>query len=203
MSKSLLFICGSIKASSTNLAVLRTLEDITTSQSFDFTYSTNLELIPAMNPDMVDEPDDASAAFIAEVMSADGVIISSPEYAASIPGVLKNALDWVVGSGDFNHKPVGIVSASLGGGDHVRSDLIRTLTWQGAHVVAHTGITGPKNKVNNQGAIGDAAALVQLEEFFDTFSSVFGLDNDQRMQLVYDVTREQGIDDGNVALLHT
>jgi NAD(P)H-dependent FMN reductase len=50
--------------------------------------------------------------FRAQLQLVDGVLISSPEYAHGISGVLKNALDWVVGSGEFSGKPVAIFNAS-------------------------------------------------------------------------------------------
>ena len=43
---------------------------------------------------------------------ADGVIICTPEYARGVPGVLKNALDWIVSSGEFENKSVAVISAS-------------------------------------------------------------------------------------------
>jgi NAD(P)H-dependent FMN reductase len=47
-----------------------------------------------------------------QLQISDGVLISSPEYAHGIPGVLKNALDWVVGSGELYRKPVALLNAS-------------------------------------------------------------------------------------------
>ena len=72
-------------------------------------------MIPAFNPDLDAEgatPPAPVAHWRAALAEADAVLISSPEYAHGIPGVLKNALDWVVGSGELVNKPVGVLSAS-------------------------------------------------------------------------------------------
>ena len=71
--------------------------------------------LPAFNPDLEEGPGpvpNAVAHWRAALATADAVLISSPEYAHGIPGVLKNALDWVVGSGELVGKRVGLLSAS-------------------------------------------------------------------------------------------
>ncbi|MCX6614342.1 MAG: NAD(P)H-dependent oxidoreductase [Acidobacteria bacterium] len=70
--------------------------------------------LPHFNPDLDVEPFPQAVLRWREALTAaDGVVISSPEYAHGVPGVLKNALDWVVGSGEFMYKPVVLVD--LGG----------------------------------------------------------------------------------------
>ncbi len=85
-------------------------------------------------------------AFRAEIGAADAVLLAAPEYAGAIAGVVKNALDWVVGSGDLYGKPVALLSAGTSGGVFARRDLVRTLSWQGAHVVASLGIEAANTK---------------------------------------------------------
>jgi len=74
------------------------------------------------------------------IRKADGVLIATPEYNFSIPGVLKNALDWVSRGDDqpFMMKPVAIVSASPGplGGARVQYDLRKVLLFMNAMVLA-------------------------------------------------------------------
>ena len=48
-------------------------------------------------------------------MDADGVIICTPEYAHGVPGSLKNAIDWTVGTGEFSGKPTMLITASTDG----------------------------------------------------------------------------------------
>lgn len=95
--------------------------------------------VPPFNPDI--ERDGRAPAAVAilrsQIASADGVLVASPEYAHSLPGVLKNALDWIVGSGELYGKPVAVLCASPrpDGGVHGRAALEQTLRAQGAEIV--------------------------------------------------------------------
>ena len=72
-----------------------------------------LAKLPYFNPDMDDEnPPDVVAAMRGAVGEADGLLICSPEYARGVAGVLKNGLDWLVGSLEFPNKPVAVINAS-------------------------------------------------------------------------------------------
>ncbi len=71
------------------------------------------------------------------------------------PSALKNAFDWLVGSGDIYRKPVAVISAGTSGGRYARQAMAQTLTWQGAYVVAELGITGPRTKSDDQGRVTD------------------------------------------------
>ena len=76
------------------------------------------------------------ADFRARLDAAGGVLICTPEYAYGMPGVLKNALDWLVSSGSLYRKPVAALSASPSdlGGDRALAWLRQTLAAQGAVV---------------------------------------------------------------------
>jgi len=69
-------------------------------------------------------------------------VVSSPEYAHGIPGILKNALDWIVGSGELYDKPVALFSPSPRA-TYVRAALMETLTVMGAKLVPEACITVP------------------------------------------------------------
>ena len=83
-------------------------------------------------------------------------------------GTLKNALDWVVGSGDFYGKPVGALAAGSTGGAHALAQLALTLGYQGALMVAELGIAAPKTKVDGDGRYVHAATLDALRAFTAT-----------------------------------
>jgi NAD(P)H-dependent FMN reductase len=70
------------------------------------------------------------AAWREALRAADGVLISTPEYAHGMPGALKNALDWVVGSGELVGKRTVLVSASPGitGGVRAQVQLVQVLS---------------------------------------------------------------------------
>jgi chromate reductase, NAD(P)H dehydrogenase (quinone) len=88
-----------------------------------------------------------------------------PEYAGGMAGALKNALDWLVGTGELYRKPVAVLSAGTSGGGNARRQAAQTLTWQGAYVVAEHGIAAPRTKFTDDGRISDQ----------DTASAVAGL----------------------------
>lgn len=134
----------------------------------DVADDTLLGTVPPFRPELVDAAGDAVDAFRRQIAEADAVIIAAPEYAGSLAGTVKNALDWVVGTGELYGKPVGILSAGTTGGPFARQVLARTLVWQGAHVVAQLGVTAPRTKSDANGEISDAATIVMLEFFADT-----------------------------------
>jgi NAD(P)H-dependent FMN reductase len=90
------------------------------------------------------------------------VLVAAPEYAGALAGAVKNALDWLVGTGEFYGKPVAVMSAGSTGGNHARRMLAQTLTWQGAFVVAETGVAAPRTKLDDAGRIVDAATAAQV-----------------------------------------
>ena len=53
--------------------------------------------------------------FLEKIKQADGILICTPEYAFGVPGSLKNAFDWTVGSMEMTHKPTALITASTGG----------------------------------------------------------------------------------------
>lgn len=121
----------------------------------DIVFYQGLAQIPPFNPDIDDA--DAPAPVLAlrvEVNDADAVLISSPEYAHGVPGVLKNALDWLVASGEFIDKPVAVINASSRA-THARASLVETLTMMSARVVDGASITLP---LDGRAASADALA---------------------------------------------
>jgi NAD(P)H-dependent FMN reductase len=96
-----------------------------------------LDDIPHFSPERERAEAPAAVAALRQAMqAADAVLIATPEYAGGMPGVLKNALDWLVGSGDLYDKQAVIVSAapSEGRGQNARESLGFVLGMQGAHV---------------------------------------------------------------------
>lgn len=93
--------------------------------------------LPAFRPDLEPEPP-AVGDLRSALTKADAVLIASPEYAHGVPGALKNALDWVVGSGELYRKVAAVLAASPrpDGGRFVRAHLQDTLGAQGAQLVA-------------------------------------------------------------------
>jgi NAD(P)H-dependent FMN reductase len=77
-----------------------------------------------------------------QLRESDGVVIASPEYAHGVPGALKNALDWVVGSGELVYKPVSLINASPQS-KFAFASLTETLTVMDARLVPGACLTVP------------------------------------------------------------
>src|SRR3982751_6815740 len=99
----ILAISGSLRAQSSNAALLRAAAALAPADvAFDF--YDGLGALPPFNPDLDEEGMSASAPVAdlrARAAAAGGVMICSPEYAHGMPGVLKNALDWLVSVGEL------------------------------------------------------------------------------------------------------
>ncbi|MDW6022052.1 NADPH-dependent FMN reductase [Mesorhizobium sp. BAC0120] len=108
----ILAISGSLRAASTNSALLAALAR-NAPQSCRLTIYDGVGRLPIFNPDEEDERTPPEARRLIEAVSeADGVIVSSPEYAHGVPGGLKNALDWLVSRDAAVGKPAMLVHAS-------------------------------------------------------------------------------------------
>jgi chromate reductase len=112
-----LVICGSLRKKSYNAALARALPELAPPE-MKFVSAPDFETLPPYNQDIQDASGFPPAAedFAAAIRAADGVIIVSPEYNWTIPGTLKNAIDWVSRMKDqpFIDKPVALQSASTG-----------------------------------------------------------------------------------------
>ncbi len=111
----ILGFAGSLRKASFNRALLRAALELLPEgvdlEVFD------LQGIPPFNQDLENDPPEKLKEFKAKVRNADGLLIATPEYNYSIPGVLKNAIDAATrphGDNPFDGKPVAIVGASLG-----------------------------------------------------------------------------------------
>jgi chromate reductase len=108
----ILALSGSLRAASTNSALLAALQRHTPLDCRVTVYD-GLGGLPIFNPDDEGERTPAGArALIVSVTASDGVLVSSPEYAHGVPGGLKNALDWLVSRDAAVGKPAMLVHAS-------------------------------------------------------------------------------------------
>jgi chromate reductase, NAD(P)H dehydrogenase (quinone) len=116
--------------------------------------------LPFFNPDLDgDRPPATVAAFRALIGSADGILISSPEYARGVAGVMKNALDWLVSSIEFPDKPVGLINTSPRA-THAMAALTLTLETMSARLVRDAFITLPL-----LGGANDETSIAANSEF--------------------------------------
>src|SRR5262249_22973216 len=91
-----------------------------------------LAQLPHFNPDLEDETIPAVHAWRSALRASKGLIVSSPEYAHGIPGALKNALDWVVGSGETVGLPIALFNATTRSRYAIESleEILRTMAGQ-------------------------------------------------------------------------
>ena len=134
-----LVICGSLRKGSYNAALTRALPALAPAE-ITFIDAPPFDGFPFYNSDLQEANGVPAAveAFAAAVRAADGIIIVTPEYNWSIPGALKNALDWAsrLKEQPFKEKPVAIQSASMGpvGGARMQYHLRMAMTYLGCFV---------------------------------------------------------------------
>ena len=127
----ILGFAGSLRKDSYNRALLRTAFELTPKEAKLEIFE--LDGIPPFNQDLELSVPDKVVEFKRKIKEADALLIVTPEYNYSIPGVLKNAIDWASrphGDNSFENKPAAIMSASTGilGGAraqyHLRQSLV-------------------------------------------------------------------------------
>lgn len=168
------YIVGSISSTSLNRRLAHSLERLA---------PEGLELVeipiadlPFYSPDYDGDFPQVARDFKQAIADVDGVIIVTPEYSRSIPGVLKNALDWAArpyGQGSFNGKPAAIIGTSMGNiataaaQQHLKAILSHfnapTLGQPEGYVQAAPGLFGDDGEVTNDET---AAFLVAYLEAF-------------------------------------
>jgi NAD(P)H-dependent FMN reductase len=194
-----LTICGSWQRGSANLALL----DVVTARlhatgasvdSFDAVRD-----VRAFDAADADDPGAVVAGLRAQIEQADAVVIAAPEYAGALSGSMKNALDWMVGSGSLHDRTVGIASAGTTGGWFARRDIAQTLAWQGALVVAHLGIAAPRTKSDQRGMLTDPATITDIEAFTDALVAWSARSRQERILRAREVAAEFELDPRRVA----
>jgi chromate reductase len=135
----ILGISGSLRRGSHNRMLLRAAADSLPSGA-ELVEWEGLAGLPAFDEDLEDEPPAAVRAFLDEVARADALLIATPEYNASLPGALKNALDWASRPFPANvlrDKPSAAIGASTGlfGAVWAQAEVRKVLKASGARVV--------------------------------------------------------------------
>jgi chromate reductase len=130
----ILAMSGSLRQASLNSALVDVAAALPLTSAEVIVYG-GLAALPPFNPDNDgDSAPEAVRRFRLHLFACDAVMIASPEYAHGVPGVLKNALDWVVGSGELIDKPVALISASPRA-RYAWGSLVEILTTMSARVI--------------------------------------------------------------------
>lgn len=158
----ILGISGSLKATSANKKILQFISTFLPANA-EFILYNDLSLLPHYNPD-IDVPNtiDCVEQLRLIVKECQVVIICTPEYAFGVPGALKNALDWLVSSGEMNENKVVVITASLGG-DKALASLLLTLQALGANVLSSLNIPFINSKISKDGVV-DSATKLQIQQ---------------------------------------
>ncbi len=107
----ILAISGSLQATSSNLVLLQTAVALAPA-GVEVVLSDLLRDLPQFNPDLeTTAPLPVVQTWRRAIAESDGLLIASPEYGFSLPGALKNGIDWVIGTGELERKIVAITAA--------------------------------------------------------------------------------------------
>ena len=169
----ILGISGSLREGSFNTMVLKHLGDLAR-DDVEFRLSGSPGKLPLFNPDQDGEnPPMEVRSWREELAWADGLVIASPEYAHAISGSLKNALDWVVGSGELTDRPAMAINVSPThlGAEKAHEALLYTLRLLSARLVedASFRLGMINNRFNAHGKLVDPEAMELVEKSWDLF----------------------------------
>ena len=161
-------ISGSLRSDSHNTALLR-------NTPVELELWDDLRSIPPYDEDDDVEPaPPAVARMRATVAGADAILFATPEYNGSVPGQLKNAIDWMSrprATSVLRNKPVAVVGASTGmfGGVWAQAELRKVLATAGARVVdAEVAVGHAATRFDTDGELLDENLREQLQEAVDT-----------------------------------
>jgi chromate reductase len=168
-----LAISGSLRPDSYNTKLLRVAEELLPPDVELELYDGLKAVPPYDDEDDVEPAPPAVAALRQALADADGVLIATPEYNSSVPGQLKNALDWVsrpLMKNPLRNKPVVVVGASTGafGAVWAQGELRKVLSAIGARVVdAEVAVGHAHTRFDEDGRLTDESLQEQLQESID------------------------------------
>jgi len=173
----ILAISGSLRRGSHNTSLLRAAEELL-SPLDTFELWDGLREVPPYDQDDDAEPaPPAVAALRAAVASADAVLIATPEYNSSIPGSLKNALDWAsrpLATNAFRNKPVAVIGSSAGvfGAVWAQGELRKVLATMGARVAeVEVAVGRAEEKFDADGGLLDEGVRQELRDALATLTA--------------------------------
>ena len=168
----ILGFAGSLRKDSYNRSILSAAFEMVpkdaTLEIFD------LEGIPPFNQDLEDQPPDKVKEFKEKIRAVDAILIATPEYNYSIPGVLKNAVDWAsrpYGDNAFEGKPVAMMGASIGmlGTARAQYDLRRSFVFLNMYPLNQPEVMVPfaQDKIDKNGKLTDPRTREKIRELLE------------------------------------
>lgn len=153
----ILAISGSLRQVSSNTALLQAAISLSP-ETVEMKLYDGLGDLPHFNPDLEPTEPLSVTDLRAQVKWSDGLVISTPEYAHGVPGVLKNALDWLVSGEEFIGKPIALFNASPRA-IHAQASLTEIVKTMTGRIVPEAAIT-----VSLLGKKMDVAGIVADQE---------------------------------------
>lgn len=166
----ILGISGSLRRDSYNTKLLASAGEMFKAAGLEFETYPGLKLVPPYDEDDDVDPAPAAAAQLrAAVAGAGAVLFATPEYNSSVPGQLKNAVDWLSrpkGANALLNKPVAVIGASTGmfGAVWAQAELRKTLAASGARVLEGEVAVGHAHTRFEDGSLSDPNLSEQLDE---------------------------------------
>jgi len=168
----ILGFAGSLRKDSYNKALLRVaIELVPKSAKLEI---IDLEGIPPFNQDLENRMPEKVKEFKAKIKVADAILIATPEHNYSIPGVLKNAIDWASrppGDNSFEGKPVAIMSASPGtlGGARAQYHLRQVLVSLNMHAINRPEVivASADKKIDEKGKLADEKLRKKIRQLLE------------------------------------
>ena len=169
----ILGFAGSLRKGSYNKALLRAALEVVPKgarlEIFD------LDGIPPFNQDLENQPSKKVKEFKAKIKAADAILIATPEYNYSIPGVLKNAIDCAsrpYGDNAFEHKPVAIMGASIGmtGSARAQYHLRQCFVFLTCFALNQPEVIVPfaNEKIDKEGKVTDQKTRKNIKELLES-----------------------------------
>lgn len=174
MKQKVLSIAGSLRKKSYNKMLLKAAQVLAPEQMLIEIF--DLADIPLFNQDEEISLPTSVSVFKQKIRDADGILIATPEYNYSIPGVLKNAMDWASrpqGDNAFNDKPVAVMGATpyMLGSSRAQYHLRQTFVFLNMHQLNKPEIMVPfvADKFNAKGELVDEHTKEKVTEFLRAF----------------------------------
>ncbi len=182
--KKILGITGSTKSQSTSLSILELLQEKYKDEMVLQIYHAIGEL-PHFNPELEHQLPNSVLELRELIEQADGVLFCTPEYVFSLPGSLKNMIEWTVSTMLFSSKPVAMIVAAASGKKAFESlSLILTTIESTLPEASKLLIQGAKGKINNDGKIDNQETISKLDRVMSSLMET--IDNPNRKPSKYE-----------------
>lgn len=169
----ILGFAGSLRKNSFNKSILRAAVELCPENAKIEVF--DLEGIPPFNQDLENKPPEKIRNFKEKIKAANAILIATPEYNYSIPGVLKNAIDWAsrpYSDNAFEDKPVAVMSASTGmlGGSRAQYHLRQAFVFLSMYPINYPEVivSFAQEKIDKDGKLTDEKTRGKIRELLES-----------------------------------